>query len=596
MPFLCQPETPHSVKPQQREFSSRLVFPDSGSRTIWEICYSDPSLTNLRIRHAHEPLVLLDGYLSNRSYLLGQLGDTVNTGTTDAEVIGLYLGNCPNAALENLKGCLFVCALSPANGRMELYRDRLGGRTGYWIQTPSYPAAASHASALARLKGRFVPDTSFIAACFSLSGRPPMGRSSFTDINELMPGETIRQENGHFVRSRASVIQRKDPLPHDLQDQADEFKRLLTLSVENTLCRERGTAAMVSGGLDSGPMAVIADQLLSRSGKSLHAISWHLPNCPPSDERRWVELLQPRLQNPIEFFDGTELSPFQSVSKEQVSPEAPLWNPCRALVEECYSSAAQLGCGVILNGNAGDLLYPERAWLFLETLQREGFQAVLGDIAWIVRHHGWRTVMRDPAFRRLVARKIGVDTVRRLRPSTSKTQRPWLTTYAQKHLLNDACLQQEEGFGYPEHFRNVFGQSMAFGRAHEQPYALKHGIERRDPYQDEDLATFMVSLPFKSSHFKDKSKYVARLAARELLPEALWKKRRTGDLKPLINAGMTKYRQTLSEILERRDAWQEWVRPEAVREALAQPEPSGHQQLLICQCLAYILWLEHHNA
>lgn len=599
MPFLCSrgllsfAQNPNCSSVSLAR-NQKLKFDFSG----WAVQWTEPSQTNLKERNSHEPLVLLDGYLSNRNQLLATFPGSESDEHSDAVLIGRYLALNPQTTPSKIKGCIFLCALFPGHvGRMALFRDRLGGRTGYWHHTSNLTIAGSHASEIARLsQGSFTPDPEFTASCFSLTGRPPVSHSAFSGITELQPGEHVSLIGTTLKTSRTPACERQALLPNDPTEQANEFRRLLDQSIQNSLRNQRGVAAMVSGGMDSGPMTVIADRILSLDGRAVLPISWHLPHCQRSDERRWVELLESYVQQPIHYFDGSDLSPFGSISKDQVSPEAPLWNPCRPLIDHCYSVAAEHGCSIILNGNAGDLLYPERAWLFLDTLHRAGLSVILNDFFWIVRHYGWKAALRDPALRRLLARKLGVDEVRRVRQKYRPRTIPWLTKKAHQYLVEESWPPEADEFSCPEHFRKVFGQTMAFGRAHEQPYALKHGLERRDPYQDEDLAAFMVALPFKASHFKDQTKHIARLAAVDLLPDRLRKKRRTGDLTPLITEGMKKHRDRIKESLKTSDAWMDWVRADAVEQALTEPKPTGHHMLLISQCLAYNLWLQHHSA
>ncbi|MCC5865150.1 MAG: hypothetical protein JJU31_08545 [Wenzhouxiangella sp.] len=597
MPFLCVLQPAAEPRSPLRRFNTNPAFAEFAPQGHqWRVGFTAPTTTNAHSRKPDEPLIFLDGYLSNRSCLLEGLQGTACRSDEDAVLIGKYLASSRKTSAADLKGCIFLCVLYPHSDQIHLFRDRLGGRTGYWLNQGDTAAAASQAADLLGFLNRsFAPNPAFIASCFSLTSKPPVGHSAFEGIKEILPGETILLDRRGCTSMRKPGLASKNQPPEGAEEQSAEFRRLLTLSVDNSLRFSRSASSMLSGGMDSGPMTLIADQLLAQSGTAIQAVSWYLSSCPAADERQWVEMLAPLLQQPIRFFDGSAVAPFQEISKQQVSPEAPLWNPCRGMIERCYAIAAEQGCEVILNGNAGDLLYPERSWLFLDTLARSGLKAVLKDISWIARRHGWKVALRDPALRRLLARKLGVDFYRRLKRAHRPVLPPWLSMHARQHLVQDEWPPEDEAFGFLPHYRKVFGQAMAFGRAHEQPYALMHGLERRDPYQDEDLAAFMLSLPFSSSHFRDKSKFVARMASRDLLPETLWKKRRTGDLTPLISAGMLAHRDKIISVLAQRDSWKEWVQPAAVQAALEEKNPSGQQQLLVCQCLAYNLWLEHHT-
>jgi asparagine synthase (glutamine-hydrolysing) len=590
MPFICLGNGGTSGSGDQTSFQLR-----TGSPTVsigwWRIQCQLP--TNILQTAIDQPIIVLDGYLTGTRSTSIVSEPSARSWQAQCQWVLDLVQRHGVRALGQLQGCFVIAVIDKAQDRLIMTRDLMGGRTAYWHQSEHGTLVASRSREVAaRLPCGPEPDPSFVAACFATNHHYPIGASAFRQVHELLPGETIVFGRNKTERTRARL-----DLPETESLSPKQANRIFLEKVDSAtracLPIEQDCAAMVSGGLDSGPVAILADRALAAESRALKAVSWILPTVPESDESKWIRILGQALQSGVAEFDATNLLPFSEIGPSLVCADYPILNPYRAMKERCYQWAAEQDCPVILNGNAGDWIYPRRDWLYADTWRRLGTRVLAADLLWAIRNHGIRFLLRDPAFRGMARELPGSRTLVRLMRRRRKDRFPWLTDHANRHLSEPPHWPPETPPSHhPEYVHQLFGPRMIFGRAHEQCFSNRHGVERRDPFHDEELARFMLSLPYRASHFRDTSKNIMRVAMRGLLPDPLRTKGRTGLLNDALYAGLDANRSKLVDFLNRNDQWREYVHKEHLDRALARTSREYRDQHLICQCLGYSLWLK----
>jgi len=509
-----------------------------------------------------------EGYLDHPdgdSPKLARAGSAVPPST--AERIAAVLDHASPAALRSLSGCFVLFAHHPASGRSIALRDRLGGRTLYYRSAPGGRLIVTTRSAwAAQASGQAVVENpEFVVAQLALHNCPQPGHSAFAEVHELMPGEELRAHSGPRIAvTRPSLSFATTGDGERIETATSRFIELLDRSVSGCLANEGDTACMLSGGLDSAPMAVLADRALARRPGQLRITSWVLSGFERADERRWIERIAADLDAACELFDGSNQTPYRRLDEAPISLDLPLYNPVRELVNQCYRNAAREGCTVILNGNAGDELYAPLHLVTIDRVRRRQWRAIAQDFSALWRRGGWRAVARDPAYRHPLGRLLG----RAARPSRPPN---WLTRQARRHFRPPPTWPPEsQHTPFPEYTRRLFGASMAFGRAHESAQSQRFGVDRRDPYHNEALARFMLHAPFDWSWHGGRSKALMRRASCGLLPEAIRLKGRTGLLDEFVLDGFVRHRKAIARLLfEEQTGWQAYVRREAVQAILA---------------------------
>jgi len=545
-------------------------------------------------RHLQTGSVLFEGFLANRDELGDLLGRLPTRPENDAGWVAATIRELGMAALHRLKGNYVLCVVMQAGRAVYAARDRLGGRTAYYATSDKGFAVASR-SALIAGTPEFGQDedAEFLARWLALRSPPKPGSTVFSDISELYPGSVwqcvdgrVRCERHPFrIESLGSI---RDPA-----DAIAAFAGAFEASVAATLGDHGDVAVMLSGGMDSGPAAIVAQEHLAGRGERLLPVSWLLPETPRADESRWIRMLCDAMGIPLTEIIGAPDSSLSERGDAAVSPDLPAFNIYRSLVNACYERAAEIGCKVILNGNAGDALYPHPGLLLPDLLRRGEYRAFVQ----LTMHRLLRARMVR-AHRDLFLRGATRHWRNRWKKRDPSMSPPaWLTAWAGEQLRELADWPPEaDEHPFPEYARQLIGPSIAFGRAHEMAWCERFGIERRDPFHNEDLVQLMLKLPVSFSYRNGMDKWIMRAAMKGRMPDRFRLKRRTGLLHPLFHAGWNAHRQGLYHLLfEEQTEWQRYVRPEPVRLALGTPvapsrRPDRRIMLVTAQCVGYALW------
>ena len=535
---------------------------------------------------------ILEGFLSNRDDLIGRLGLSAGRHWNDAELMAAAFRLAGFNSLRNLKGNYAICLVEPERQSIYAARDRLGGRTLYHAVTDKLLVVASRSACIATLPEFGVrEDVGFLARRMALRTSPEPGSTAFAGIREFRAGEVRSWQDGDSSSQRLPFRFKSSGALGDPVAAVEAFSEAFEHAVAGVLGSRGDVAVMLSGGMDSGPTAVVAGECLADRGDALQPVSWLLPDCPRADEGDWIRLLCESIGRPLTAIEGGVDSAFAELGETACSPDLPSFNPYRSLINACYRSAADLGCAVILNGNAGDVLYPSAGWL-LDDLLRRGRYREAGALllARLLRSRIYRA-RRDPLLRKPVGRWLRQAGLRGRRPPGPPE---WLTPWAQRQIseLSEWPPEADE-HPLPDYARQLTGASMAFGRAHEMVWCERFGVERRDPFHNEDLVRLMLDMPVEFSYREGLDKWLMREAMKGRMPDAFRLKRRTGLLGPVFDAGWQTHREEIRKLLfEGQTAWQRFVRVDYVDRALTSPSGSdGRKSLMVVsQCIGYAIW------
>jgi len=539
-----------------------------------------------------EPLFLiaLDGFIANAASLNADLPRHSSGPIDELELIARLLEARGPGALDELDGNHALCVIDLASGTVLAQRDRLGGRALYWSQTGDRSALATNSACLAALNDRPAAENEGFAARFlAFEYQHETAASAFAGVHELLPWQRLQISSaGAECSDRGAALNPSFP-EHSDRDWIDLFLDRLGGSVQANIGDGGDVAIMLSGGLDSGPTAVLAHEQLSGTGRKLKPVSWTLPGHPRADEARWIQRLCAHLDLPLEAFEGDALQPFDDLSTDAISPDLPFYNAFRPLINRCYQLAAALDCRVLLNGNAGDLIYPPRSLFLIDQWRRLGLSGTAQSVREILRAGGLRGLLRDPAVRHPIGRRLPF----RWRKNNDT---PWMTAKA-KTLLEDRENLQPPGIDshpYPDYARQLLGRRMTFGRAQENNFAHVHGVERRDPFHSRPLVELMLQMPFNLSYRERQDKWIMRQAMIGRMPESLRRKPRTGRLNSFFDTGFERNRPRIhSFLLDSNRSWQAWVEPDYVRRALSQGHPTAREKMVVNQCIGYALWRKY---
>jgi asparagine synthase (glutamine-hydrolysing) len=343
--------------------------------------------------------------------------------------------------------------------------------------------------------------------------------------------------------------------PSSSPEPAEEFRHLFTRAVRRRLEPGR-TAAMLSGGLDSTSICMVADEETRAAGDPpLKTLSLVYPEDTSIDETRFIDAAlrmggMESIKVPIREFD-----PLAGVAEAQVGLGGLFLGAGQMKIRMLYRTALEQGCDVVLDGHGGDevvshgmdyivQLARQGRWVSLLPLLRtyarlwdENLLELLGSLARV-------------APRTLTNRAIG----RVLRATAKKRPRSGggLESFVDARLLSRSALAESDPVENPwraepddyarEVHRNTIS-SRRLGKAFEVlGFATRsEGVEARYPFFDRALVEFCVNLPGHEKIRPGETRSILRRALADVLPEEVRRRQDKAEFQGQVAEGLVRF-------------------------------------------------------
>lgn len=527
----------------------------------------------------------LDGRLDNRGDLLTALGEPSGARLSDAALAVRAIARWDLAAFDRFRGAFALICAEAGGGRVICARDQLGDRTLYYRQTADRVVAAStEAAVLASSDGGLDLDHDTLVRFLALEA-PREGSTFHSDLRELPAGSLLIVEEG-------TVRFRRWWDPRDLAEGraiaasdgewAERFVAALESSVRAASRCIGRLGLMISGGLDSSPVAAIASEEPSPAGARSRprAYAWVFGERSAADDSPWIAAVVERLGLDLRTVDADRYWPARRLGELDLVAGRPDANAFRELKQALYERAAADGCRVLLSGAAGDMLYvgSRRGWL----------AAALAARRWdLVRRQVWGYLVRGPRGG-LWSGLAGLVSPHRSLRRSSRSRSAWLKEGAREHLDPEISARSRR-------LTALAGPRSAWSHASEQTFAGVAGIEVRDPYRDVGLAELALQVPDHLLFRGGRPKHLARISFRGVLPDSVLDRRVRSDLSGFFSQGILRERGKIERILRNGGVWRRWVReefPGRALDSLERGELPSAEQAGLWACVALESWLQ----
>lgn len=478
---------------------------------------------------------------------------------TDTEVILAAYHQWGEECVTRFNGDWAFCILDTRRRSLFLSRDRYGVKPLYFARSVDHFAFASEIKALLSLPflARSLNRALAFDHCY-LHCRDHTEQTLFAGISQLMPGHNITidlrsgktQKRRYYTLSYCSELGKYDH--RTASEHAANVLELLTDSVKLRLRADVPVGTCLSGGIDSSAIAAITGRLLGQDiGRRVQNTFTAAFPGEPFDESRFAQLVVDRTG-----VRGHWIYP----SREGYSRELPAilhhqdepFGGTSIYAQWEVMHEASKHVKVVLDGQGGDevfggyrdyhtsflanLLLEGRLGTFTtETLStitkatglREAFEGVKS-LPFFILPDAWkRRIYRLRYQTDLKSTKqfirgddhCGLEHIdKKFRPHLSELLYHYLTAYSLPHLLK-----------------------------YEDRNSMAHSIEARVPFTDYRLVDYMFSIPavYKIRH--GWTKWLLRLAVKDLLPaQIVWRRDKLGFAAP--------------PWASRRDIWDAWMR------------------------------------
>lgn len=426
------------------------------------------------------------------------------------------------ASADHLDGPFAFAVSSQQERAIWLVRDPLGEAPLYYSQTRRGVWVADDIGDLLA-----VPDVAHdvdmdavalrLARCFRLIAN----RTDFRAISKVPPGTIVRIDEHGLREIRywqpESVATNGT---RSFNEAVEEGTELLRAAARCRLDPD-GTAAHVSGGLDSGVVAAVAAQELEAIGRSLHTLTTWSPR--PADagdsarsaDQLRVRLIAERLGVAPQYNDA------EQVLRAAATTPRPLTDPPAAwLLEQGHAArAADSGITTVLTGWGGDEGLSRHSARVPGELARRGRMAA-----------AWRATAAPPGkdrSQRQRARLLAATTVEPWRRSVAgrDARDTALDALWRRYSpdIADARLEQQLLLTRAHSTREAILNRLSNGHLAHRNESWAHGGRRfgltyAHPMQDRRVVEFALSLPPEFFNSGGIHRRIFRGIAAELLP------------------------------------------------------------------------------
>lgn len=272
----------------------------------------------------------------------------------------------------SLTGTCALVRLEPGGPVLHLGRDPLGEETVFFAEAGSRVFLADRIESLLSLgAGTGSLSRNQLVRFFGLRSPRP-GRTFFEGVEEVEPGTSIRFTSRGRERSRFWRPTTDRPTSGRADAEfADEFRARLEQATATLLEAPGKTGVMLSGGLDSTSLAVVAARQARERGEQVAACSWLFDELSSCDERRHIERTLAMHDFEVIQISGDDRWPLAEPELFSSLPGTPEENPFRALKSALYSAASERGRTLLFNGGTVEIFYRGGS-LYLRDLLRDG--------------------------------------------------------------------------------------------------------------------------------------------------------------------------------------------------------------------------------
>jgi asparagine synthase (glutamine-hydrolysing) len=459
-----------------------------------------------------ELAVTADLRLDNRDALASALGHGPDT--SDAGLVLAAYRRWGEACPEHLLGDFAFALWDSGRQRLLCARDHFGVKPFYYHSGPTSFAFASEIKALLGLPEVSDRFDEVGVAEFLIGLVSDHASTLYADVRRLPPAHLMTvTASERRIRPYWRLEIGDTPPP---SDPAAQFRALFATAVERRMRSPERVGAMLSGGLDSSSIALVAAELLERQGRDpLPTLSVVFDETPTESERPFIEaVLAAGRFDPV-FIEGDTFAPFEGFDRMLAEQDGLFIAPGLAFSRRLLQAAARLDLPVLLDGHGGDEvvshgfgrldeLLAARRWrslwretkavaniygepplhMYLTQLETVGVGRRLGR----VRRAAGRAAKRIPVLRRRAAPA---------RPGLASFLNPDLVarTDLAERFARAGSAPKDAKTEWERHLAVLNGPLQARALEVADLNAAAAGVEVRYPFWDKDLVEFCLSLP-----------------------------------------------------------------------------------------------------
>lgn len=224
-------------------------------------------------------LITCEARLDNRTYIARQCGVSLHPELTDGALIQYAWQKWGKECVHHLQGDWSFALYNEREQELFLARDPHGYTAIYYCLEGERLMFASSPKAIFAMENfRKRINMRYLLGMLLLWHDKDSRAQAYEDLYIVPPAHTLSFKDGNLVLSRYWFPENIPPRKYsNPKDYAEELREIFMEAVRVRLRSHKPVASMLSGGLDSGSVSVMAAFLLKQEGKELNTFS-HVPH------------------------------------------------------------------------------------------------------------------------------------------------------------------------------------------------------------------------------------------------------------------------------------------------------------------------------
>ena len=476
--------------------------------------------------------LVADIRLDNREELIKTIetNGLPGRGTTDAELVLRGYRLWGDKVSEHLLGDFSFALWDGKRRRLLCVRDPVGVKPFYYYRDRNLFLFASELKPLFSYPGPTRRPNELMMGLFLADDFSDQEQTLYRNAFRLPAAHRMTLEGGRLRQARYWDVRMHEPIFYKKDEEYTEhFRELFTQAVS---CRLRGNgpvAAFLSGGLDSGSIVSVAQDIYEKEGnsKSLETFSGYYEGI-DCDEREYIQEITRRwpIRSRIFSLDHVGASTYAEEFAEQFEF---IHDATLCFYRTMTEMVRKEGFRVILSGIGGDEYYSGSAYTFADQLREGRVLEVIRQINICARTHPHLSRRRLWTYYVLYPLLPGPlrNMVRSLYRSFKPPYPPWINPqFAQRIGLAEQLRKKpppitgvEQARRFP--YEILHGGYWSYVMEATNAVAASQSVELRYPYADARLVDFALRIPGEQVARDDLHKRLLRRAVKGLLPEAI---------------------------------------------------------------------------
>ena len=379
---------------------------------------------------------------------------------------------------------------------------------------------------------------------FVLGDAPADGRTVWQGLHRTPPGARLLWRPGEPLSVRGA---RSTPRPTGVAtsaDPADHFRRLFEQAVSRRLATSDATACMLSGGLDSTAIAVVAEKIYARRHEpGLRTLSRVYDETPELSERRFIEAALATGRYRSELLDQPTQPAFEGFEAQLEEQGGLFLAPGLYMGPSLYHVARSGGAAVLLDGHGGDEAVSYGWGRLIDLAQAHRWAKLWGELKGVAPAYGLSPgrmfslyVLRYSALRPLSVRAVrGFNRLKGRSGAKPALLAPHQAVPEPK--AEDGVVRPDASEESRQHYRKISDLRQVYGFEILDAAASAAGVSPMYPFWDRSLLQFCLDLDPAYKLVDGYGRFVLRLAVPELPDLVRWRRDKL-DFSPHLAAAL----------------------------------------------------------